>query len=157
MVLFFAINCFGIDRLIAQSTVSQTDPFSTLKSNGYKQVVSLKGKNGELLGDLYVKENPKYTSHVLTSLLVVKAVGLKSVTLYQINSRGDFINADGKIELKNHVKDYYGFKLYKGKKNFSDLFTTGMVDRTGRLYSDDNDYLIDWNYDTKKFEYYPMP
>ncbi|WP_295677380.1 hypothetical protein, partial [uncultured Mucilaginibacter sp.] len=157
MVLLFAINCFGIDRMIAQSTVSQADPFSTLKSNGYKRVISLKGKNGELLGDLYVKENPKYTNHVLTALLVVRPRGLKLDTLYQINAHGDFINTDGKIELKNHVKDYYGFKLFKEKKGFTDLFTTGEVDRTGRLYSDDNDYLIDWDYNTKKFEYYPAP
>jgi len=94
---------------------------------------------------------------VLTALLVVKTIGLKLDTLYQINSRGDFINSDGKIEEKSPTKNYFGFKLYQGKKVLTDHFSIGDVDSKGILFSDDNNYLIDWDYKIKRLVYEPAP
>jgi hypothetical protein len=135
----------------------QGDPFSILIMNGYKHVNSLKAKNGRPLGEIYVKENPKYSTKVLTTLLVVKLHGLKLDTVYQINSRGQFINVDGKVEKKNCVKVYYGFKLVEDRKKQFDSFSVGYVDSNGKLYSDDNDHFIYWEDTTGKFVYYPMP
>jgi hypothetical protein len=141
----------------AKTIIYQADPFGGLKLNEYKRVSSLETKNGQFLGYIYVKENAKYTNHVLSSLLVVKASGLKLDTLYKINTHGDFINAEGKIEEKNTAKHYYGFQLDKAKKGYKDVFSIAFVDSKGRRYSDDNYYLFDWNYETKKIEYYPAP
>lgn len=158
IVCLFALNCDVVAGMSAKSIRPQTDTFAVLKFSGFKRVRSLKEKNGEFLGYIYVKENTKYKNgQVLTALLVVKARGSKLDTLYEINSHGDLINTDGKIELKNHVKNYYGFKLAKEIKNITDLFSTGNVDSSGWLFSDDNDYLINWDYNTKKFVYYPAP
>lgn len=132
----------------------QTDPFAILK--GYNRVRALNGKRGELLGYIYVKNNLKYNNGVLTDLLVVKANSNKLDTLYHIDVKG-FFNSQGKPELKNMAKQYYGFKLSKQLKGRTDLFSVGDVDRNGKLFSDDNDFLIDWNYKTKKFEYYAAP
>jgi len=132
----------------------ETNPYAVLK--GYNRVRALNGKKGELLGYIYVKNNLNYTNGVLTDLLVVKANNNKLDTLYRIDSKG-FFNSQGKPELKNTVKQYYGFKLSKELKGHTDLFSVGDVDRNGKLFSDDNDFLINWNYQTKRFEYYPMP
>jgi len=147
-------NCFfaGIE-----SATAQTEPFTVLKNSGYKHVSVLKTKKAEYLGDIYIKENSKYTNHVLAVLLIVKAHGARLDTLYQINAGGDFINAAGKVEDKNTLKHYYGFKLITGKKPFTDFVTVGLVDSKGTLYADDNNYLIDWDYKSKKFVYDPAP
>lgn len=151
------ISCFGAVVIKSEVISFQANPFTVLKSNGYKRVGSLLTKNGQFLGDIYVKENTKYTNHVLNSLLVVKLHGSKLDTLYQINSRGDFIDSNGKTEEKNTADNYYGFQLDKAKKGYLDVFSIAFVDSKGKRYSDDNYYLFDWNYKTKKFQYYPAP
>jgi hypothetical protein len=156
--LLFVVGCAATTSILAKSIIFQRDPFATLKRNGYKSVRLLKGKKGELLGYIYVKENSKYTNHVLAELLVVKTNGSKLDTLYQINVNGDFVNSNGKIELKNPPDHkYYGFKLEKAKEGLDDLFYIGEIDKKGNLFSDDNDYLVNWDIKTKKFVYYPAP
>ena len=130
-----------------------TDAFAVLKD--YKRVTLLKGKTGEL-GYIYVKENKHYTNAVLSALLVVKQNGAKLDTLYRIDAKG-FFNSKGKMELKNEPKGYYGFKLAKASKASTDLFSIEFVDSKGNSYSDDNNFLIDWDYKSKIFEYYPAP
>ncbi|WP_162996736.1 hypothetical protein [Mucilaginibacter kameinonensis] len=146
------LNCFA--GVSAKSRLFQVDPFAILK--GCKCIRSLKGKSGEMLGYIYVKENNEYTNVVLTTLLVVKENGHKLDTLYRIDSKG-FFNSRGKAELKNEVKGYHGFKLAKELKKHTDLFSIGFTDRNGKAYSDDNDFLIIWDYKKKAFEYYPAP
>ncbi len=160
-IILNSIICLLLLSGIGVSTVKahrgfcqEPDPFASLK--GYTRARVLKTKTGELLGYIYVKENNKFTNGVLTDLLVVKDKGLRLDTLYHINSAG-FFNAKGKTELKNYVKGYYGFRLHKQVKIVSEVFSIGYVDMKGKMYSDDNDYLIDWNDKTKVFEYYPMP
>jgi hypothetical protein len=152
IICFLILSLFNSVNAIEPSI--QTNPFAILK--GYKCVRSLKGKAGEMLGYIYVKENGKYKSGILTTLLVVKQNGNKLDTLYRIDYKG-FFNSRGKIELKNRTKDYYGFKLSKELKNHKDLFSTGNTDQNGSVYADDNDFLINWDYKKKAFEYYPMP
>lgn len=158
VILATALSLSVIGWIRAKGIIFQTDFFSVLTKNGCQRVRSLKGKKGEFLGYIYVKENPKYANHVLTALLVIKVHGSKLDTLYQINAYGDFVNSSGKIELKNpDDHKYYGFKLYQEKKDRLGFFDIGEVDKKGTLFSDDNVYFIDWNYKSKKFEYYPAP
>lgn len=153
-VLFTATSIIVTHKTLAL----QADPFALVKSDAFKLVRSLVGKHGEFLGYVYVKENPKYTNHVLLSLLVLKNHGSKLDTLYQIKANGDFVNSKGEIELKNPPDhNYCGFKLYAEKKNYRDIFSVGEVDRKGAFFADDNHYLIDWEYATQKFMYYPAP
>jgi len=151
VICLFIINGFYCE---VKSQLSQSNPYAVLK--GYKRDHVLNDTTGKLLGYIYVKENPHYKNGVLSALLVVKAIGSKLDTLYKINSRG-FYNSRGKAELVNHVKDDHGFRLYKAHKNDTDEFSIGDVDSNGKLYSDDNDFLIDWDYKKKVFYYYPMP
>jgi hypothetical protein len=158
IICLFAARLIGITNVTAKGVAIQADPFAALRSKGYQQVRVLKSKKGELLGYVFVKEDPKYSNHVLTALLVVKAHGLRIDTLYQINTKGDFINSLGKIELRNPSDNvYYGFKLHEEIRKHMDLFSIGETDRKGQLFSDDNDFLIDWDYKTHKFHYYPAP
>jgi hypothetical protein len=154
-IIYLVISTlFAVAFIDAKSISLQTDPFAILK--GYKRVKSLKGKTGELLGYIYIKESSKYTNDVLSALLVVKQKGARLDTLYRIDSNG-FFNLHGKVELKHPAKNYYGFKLKNEKKTDTDFFTVGYVDSKGKLDSDDNNYFIDWNYKNKLFEYSPMP
>lgn len=152
MICFCLFN--WLNTFAAENKSFQKDPFAALK--GYKRVRLLKGKLGEMLGYIYLKENSKYKNGALTTLLVVKPNSNKLDTLYRVDAKG-FFDSKGKCELKNDVKAYYGFKLYKESKNHTDSFAIGFVDRSGEMYSDDNDFFIDWNYKKKAFEYYPAP
>ncbi|MCO5949836.1 hypothetical protein [Mucilaginibacter flavidus] len=146
------MNCLSV----GSNKVSYQTPdiFAALKE--YKQVKSLKGKAGELLGYIYVKENKKYTNGVLSGLLVVKKNGVKLDTLYRIDSKGLF-NSKGKLELKNEPKGYYEFKLGKKPTANEDWFTIEFVDSKGKSFSDDNNYLIDWDAKNKAFGYEAAP
>jgi len=155
IICMLAFNSIGEASVQPKKTASfQIDAFAILK--GYKRVRILRGKDGELLGYIYVNENGKYTNGVLSVLLVVKEKGTGLDTLYRIDSKG-FFNSQGKIELKNHAKNYYGFKLHPELKRNTDLFSVGDVNNKGKMESDDNDFLIDWNYKNKTFGYDPAP
>jgi hypothetical protein len=162
-ILKFAISwiiLYSLSIIIirAKGILPQPDPYAILVIKGFKAVKSLRGKNGEHLGEIYVKGNNKYKGkEIFKSLLVVKAHGLLLDTLYQIASNGNFINSFGKIELKNYYRHYYGFKLYKEKKDFTDYFSIGDIDLNGKLPTDDNRYYIDWDYKLKRFVYDPAP
>jgi hypothetical protein len=50
-----------------------------------------------------------------------------------------------------YLTAYYGFKLSEELKDGKDLFSVGFVNKSGRVDSDDNDFLVDWNYKTQVY------